>query len=116
MNNMSKSVSLKNLTDQLDKAQYPNGVCPFMSTVQFVPMRNSLDVTQAVPVPVPGFAPWLGEKCQLWDKLAIECCYRFIMRLTANVSESLADMHGSINRIEDIIEKTADLYEQTHPI
>lgn len=124
---MSESASLKNLTDQLNEERYPNGVCPFMSTVRFVPMavsefavtgpsRNASIPGQGVPVPVPGLAPCLGEKCQLWDKLSFECCYRFQVRVISELSEFLSDVSGAVKRIESHVEEIADIYEQTHPI
>lgn len=111
MANMSESASLKKLTDQLGNEQYPNGVCPFMSTVQFIPVRNSLDVTQPVPVPVPGLAPCLGAKCQLWHERK-NCS----LRPDTDLINILDAVRASLVLVGDYLEKIDDIYEQTHPI
>jgi hypothetical protein len=74
-------------------------------------MRNSLDVTQAVPVPVPGFAPCLGAKCQLWHERK-KCS----LRADTDMINTLDAVRGSLVLVGDYLEKIADIYEQTHPI
>lgn len=100
---MSERSTLKNLTDQINKEQYPYGICPFMSTVQFVPIQTDLAVKRAVPVPVPGFAPCLGGSCQLWNTTFKECSRKMegselktIANAVTNIWSALIDLSASV--------------------
>jgi len=99
----SESPSLKALTDQLGDSQYPHGVCPFMSTVQFVPMRTNLSVDNPIPVPVPGFAPCLGEKCQLWNSTHSECSRKTSASHLQNLANALHSIWGDIDSLRSSV-------------
>ena len=99
----SESSSLKTLTDQLGDSQYPHGVCPFMSTIQFVPMRTNLSVDNPIPVPVPGFAPCLGGKCQLWNSTYSECSRKMSASDLKTFANTLFNISGDIDSLRSSV-------------
>lgn len=46
---------------------YPNGVCPFMSTGHIVPVNHAVEMKGAARfAQSPILVPCLGDQCQLW--------------------------------------------------
>jgi len=103
---MPEVQTLNELTDRIDEKKYPHGICPLMSTVQFVPMQDSLAMGQAVPVAMPGFAPCLGEKCKLWHRkscsvgsdIDLENAVDAIAQMLAYIADSLKNITDSLDR------------------